>query len=72
LSARCFGEDVEETLASVGERAQIELPVAMPAAQRAGGKIAGRRCRQGALEFVKSNEDAHPLRLRILGRVEKT
>jgi len=72
LAARRFRKDINETFTTVGERAEIELPVAVQAPQRPGRKVACLRRTQGALKFVKSNEDAQPARVRVLGKAEKT
>jgi hypothetical protein len=72
LAARRFRKNVRETFATVGERAEIELPVAMQSVERPGRKVASLRRTQGAFKFIKSNEDAHPLRLRAPGKAEKT
>ena len=72
LAARRFRKDVRETVATVGERAEIELPVAVQSVERPGREVASLRRTQGAFKFIKSNEDAHPLRLRVPGKAEKT
>ena len=72
LATHRFRKDVNETFATVGERAEVELPVAMQTPQRPGRKFACLRRTQGAFKFVKSNEDAHPGRLRVPGKAEKT
>lgn len=53
------GEDLHKTLAAVRQRAEVEGPVGVARAQRAGGRVAGRACREGVLELVEGEEDAH-------------
>jgi hypothetical protein len=72
LAARRFRKDVREAFATISERAEIELPVAVLCVEYAGREGAGLRRTQGALKLIKSNEDTHPLRLGVPGKAEKT
>ena len=53
------GENFREPFAAVGEWAEIELPVGMALAQRAGRRLARGAGGEGVLEFVEGEQDAH-------------
>jgi hypothetical protein len=71
LTFHCRGENIGETFTTIGQRAGIQLPVAVAPTQCAEGDVARLRRAQGALEFVKNQKDAHPMKVRVLLRAEK-
>jgi hypothetical protein len=53
------GEDFTKTVATVGERALVDLMAGVAGLQGGGHGFAGLRGGQGVLEFVQSYKDAH-------------
>ena len=66
-----LGENLGKTVSTVCERAEVELPVAMASLQRARREVARPHGRERTLELVKSNKDAHAVKLRVLGDAGK-
>ena len=53
------GEDLTETLAAVGQRAEVEGPLGVACAQGGGGVGAGGGRGERVFEFVEGEEDVH-------------